>query len=299
MSGESLWAERFDKTTEDVFTLQDEVAAEIVSALSLEFAPDREEPRPVDPDAYDLLLRRLEPLRQFTAAGNLEARRYFKRAIALDPNYARAHANLALSYGRDVVFRYHVDSADELRRGMKAAEDALRLDDDIPQVHFAIGVLNLALRRHEDALAAARRAIEIDPNYADGHALLAQVSAHGGDLDEGLAAMRRANTLHPRSPFSYLWIEGHLLFLQGRYTEALPLLEEAVARNPAFYVGLVTFVATCGHLGITDAAEWTVAEARALNPAFSVRDEIARTPYRFASRRQLLEEGLKRAGVGE
>ena len=217
--------------------------------------------------------------------------------MALDPTFARAHANLALSYGRDVVFRYDTDSADNLRQGMKAAEDALRLDDDIPQVHFALGVLNLALRRYEDALAAARRAVEIDPNYADGHALVAQVSAHGGDLEEGLAAIHRAKTLHPRLPFSYLWIDGHLLFLQGRYTEALPHLEEAVARNPAFYLGLVTLAATYGHTGITDAAAWTVAEALALNPELSVRNEITETPYRFADRGRLLAEGLERAGV--
>jgi tetratricopeptide (TPR) repeat protein len=80
----------------------------------------------------------------------------------------------------------------------------------------------------------------------DGYALLAEVGVQGGDLNEALAAIRRAKLLNPRHPSSNYWIEGHILFQLARYDEAQPLLEEAVAHNPKFYRGLITLAANYG-----------------------------------------------------
>jgi TolB-like protein/DNA-binding winged helix-turn-helix (wHTH) protein len=295
----NVWAERFDRTDNDVFLLQDEVTKAIVGALSVKLASRAEEPRSVNPDAYDLLLHGLASLRRFTAEGNREARRYFERAVAFDPNYARAYANIALTYGREVVFRFDDDPGDGVRKGLAAARTAVELDDTIPQTQFALGVLNLAERHYDAAIIAARSAVALDHSYADAYALLGNVSAYGGDLREGLRAIRNAKRLNPHFPFSYLWVEGHILYLQGRYSEAWAPLEEVVNRNPAFYLGLLLLAADYGQLGLMEKADWTISEALIQNPALSLETELRAAPYRQEDRRLRFEEGLRKAGLAE
>jgi TolB-like protein/DNA-binding winged helix-turn-helix (wHTH) protein/Tfp pilus assembly protein PilF len=296
--GFNLWTERFDTDTQDPFSVQDSVLRQIVRALSLTL--DIEEPpsQRTEPDAYDMLLRGLEPFREYTAAGNIEARAYFERALKLDPEYARAYAYIAITYGRETVFRYSDEiSRPSIQKGLEAAITAIRLDPARPDAYFALGMLNLALGEYDNALAAARHSIRLDGNYSDGYALLGEVAVHGGDLDEALTAIRRAKLLHPHYPFSYDWIEGHILFQLGRYDEAEPLLEAAVEGNPGFYRGLITLAANFGQQGNASSAGKALAAALAINPDLALDREAAQTPYRFEERRRRLADGLRLAGL--
>jgi adenylate cyclase len=297
----NLWAGRYDRKLINLLELQDEVTKSIVSALSIKLTPNEDQlfanRRPVNPDAYDLLLRGLQPFRTFTASGNIEARRYFEKAIALEPDYARAYANLALSYGREIVFRFGENRPDLITLGLEKAEIAEKLDRSIPQIQFARAVLNLAARKHSEAISASLRAIELNSNYADGFAVLAQTSAFGDNLEEGLVAIRRAKQLNPRYPFSYLWVEGHILYLLKQYDKALPLLEEVIRRNPTFYIGLLTLSATYGQLELLEKVKWNNGEILTLKPDFSARVEGAELPYKQDIDRAHFIKGMLKAGL--
>jgi adenylate cyclase len=209
-------------------------------------------------------LRGLAPLRTFTREGIEEARRYFSRAIEIDPNYARAHANLALTYGTSIIFRLG-DNTTLHPIAVKEAELAVQLDPTLSQAQFALAVVRLAGRDFDAAIQAAREAIRLDPNYADGYAVLAQSLAFA-DKDEALSAIRTAMRLSPCYTFAYLWVEGHILFQLHRYQEARTILEEVVARNPAFLLGYLTLAATYGHLGLVDEADWISVELLTMSP---------------------------------
>jgi TolB-like protein/cytochrome c-type biogenesis protein CcmH/NrfG len=292
--GMNIWAERFDRSRQFPFDVQEEIVRHIVEALSLELGTTVEVARRVEPDAYYMLLRGLEPLRAHTQAGNAEARAYFERALELHPEYARAHANVALTFARETLFRYADDlSPASIERGVESAITAIRLDPGIPDAYLALATLNLALGEHGNALASARHAIRLDANFSDGYALLAEVGVHGGDLDEALTAIRRAKLLHPRYPFTYDWVEGHVLFQSGRYAEAEPLLVRAVEDNPEFYRGLVVLAANYGHQSDFDAAAATLARIVLINPDFSIVEEVKQSRYLFDDRRQRLADGLQ------
>ena len=117
---------------------------------------------------------------------------------------------------------------------MKPAEDALRLDEDIPQVQFALGVLishrgaTTMLSRQPAAPSRSTRTARMAARYSRRSARTAATSTRASPRCVVQNRFTRAFRI------SYLWIEGDLLFLQGRYTEALPLIEKAVVRNPAF-----------------------------------------------------------------
>ncbi len=301
-SGKTVWADRYDRDLGGVFDLQDDVSRAVTSALAIELTTSEqvqfEQRQSIDADAYDLLLRGLAPHRTFTAEGNHLARDFFRRAIEIDPTYARAHANLALTYGTSFVFRLGDDLA-ELPKALEAARRAVSLEPTLPQAQFALSVLLLSDRRHDEAIEAAREAIRLDPSYADGYAVLGQTLAYGGDKTEALTAIRTAKTLSPRYTFAYLWVEGHILFQLRRYDEARAVLEDVLARNPAFLVGHLTLAATYGHLRLTEEADWIAFEVLTLSPELSAFAEGQSAPYREERDRAHYVEGLLLAGIPE
>ena len=102
LGGQHLWADRYSGTMDDVFALQDKVIGEIVAALQLELPDTTGRSETSNPAAYDALLQGLERLRQGNEAETSAAIKAFERAVALDPDYARAHAWLAHTHGQIV-----------------------------------------------------------------------------------------------------------------------------------------------------------------------------------------------------
>lgn len=295
--GLNLWSERYDRDRRDPFDVQEDVTRQVTKALSLELGVPETVPQRIEPDAYYMLLKGLEPLRELTASGNAEARSYFLRALELDPEYARAHANVAVTYGRETLHRHPDDISDtSIADGLQAAITAIQLDPTIPHAYYALGVLNLAIKEYDNALAAARHAIQLDVNYSDGYALLAEAGVLGGDLDEALAAIRRARLLHPHHPFSYHWIEGHILFQLRRFDDAQPLLEAAVEANPSFLQARIVLAANYGHQGNVAKAQSMLNATRESHPEFA--SVLSQMPYRYDDRSGNLSEGLRKAGMG-
>ena len=194
-SGGHVWAERYDRELNDIFALQDEISQAIVEALKLRLLPREKraiERRGTDSvDAYNLFLM----ARQYRASGNEDARRaeavarLCARATEIDPNYAAAWALLAW------------------------AQTTLR---------FFIGRTNV------DGLAAAERAIALDPDLAEGHAAMANNLYRQSRLDEARQQIDRALRLDPES-YEVNTVAGLISFTQGRLNDAICYYEKAAA----------------------------------------------------------------------
>ncbi|MHC5066625.1 MAG: hypothetical protein ACYTG5_21925, partial [Planctomycetota bacterium] len=236
-------------------------------------------------------------LQRYTAQDLAGAREFYAKSIELDPRYARAYANISFSHSLDLLFGWSQDRAASIRQGMAAIERALKLDDRIPQAHFAMSNLLSAQERMPEATAASRRAIEVDPNYADGYAQLSGNLTYGGKPGEALEAISTAMRLNPRYSAVYLWIQGRALFLLGRNAQAVAALEEAVARNPSFDQSRLVLAATYASMGRQQDAEWEAEEILALRPEFSVLAEAREKPFVRAQDRQRYIEGLRQAGL--
>ena len=128
---------------------------------------------------------------------------------------------------------------------------------------------------------------------------MAIVQLYSGQLEESLAAIRKAKRLNPRFPFVYLWIEGHNYFLLEQYEKAIATMEEVLERNPAFEIARITLIESYGHLNMIDEANWEVDELLTLRPEYSL--EIARKES-LHNRSEDLEKllgGLRRAGISD
>jgi adenylate cyclase len=300
--GQHLWSDRFDRHLTDIFALQDEITRKIVTALAVELTGDEEirlgRATQVDPEAYDMLLRGLEHYRRYTQASNADAREFFKKAIALDPQFARAYADLALTYYYDAAFGSGAPE-EPIGKAAAYAQMALDLDDSLPQLHFALSDIYRMQGRHDDAIAAARRAIALDPNYADGYGVLGLSLIYAGEPEAGLEAIREAMRLNPRHPFFYVQNLGHAYFLMGQYEKAVPTFERVIERNPHFLQAHLLLAAAYSYLGRTEDAEWEVAEVETLSPGFSIKQELVRAQYKRPADLERYIGGLRKAGLPE
>jgi len=302
-NGGHMWAERFDGTMADVFALQDHVNRKIVAALEVNLtAADEKRFDQVETTvagAYDLVLRGVERYNVFNREAMVDARDLFRQAAALDPNYARTYANIALTYASEVNFFWSENREESIRLGLEFADKALALDDSIPQIYLTRSLLYLSQRQHQAALEAARRTIEVHPNYADGQATLAFIQSYSGKLEPALESLARAKQINPQGTGVYLAIEARILFLLGRYEEALGILEQALDRNPAFDRIHLHMAAVNAELGHLDEADWSVDEALAISPDISLAKERREAIYLRDSDLEHYVDALRKAGVPE
>ena len=160
-------------------------------------------------------MRGAELYRRFTPQENAQARALFEKAIALDPEFARAYANLAATHRQDGNMEWTQDreTSEELAYSLvqKAVELARRELEPKPSLPYALhqwGYVLLYRRQHQEASAAAEEAVQRNPNYADGYALGAHVLTYLGKPEEALRKTEEAIHLNPRYPFFYDFHRG-------------------------------------------------------------------------------------------
>ena len=287
----------------DIFSLQDDVNLEIVEEMKVKLTPAEEERlekvETTNTDAYDLLLRGLQQYTFYTGESMVAAREWFKKALELDPNYARAYSNIALTYGTEVNFYWTANRQESIEQGLKYANKALELDNSIPQIYLTRSILYISQRQHEAAIEAGMRTVEVFPDYADGYAALAFVLSYSGRYEQALAALARAKELNIQVTGVYHGVEGRILFLMGRYDDALVALEKSIELNPGFDRTHLTLAAVLARLDRIDDAEWSVEEALAISPDITLSKERREANYLHESDLEHYLGALRDAGVPE
>ncbi len=242
-----LWAETYDRRLADVFELQDEVASTVAKALELELVPLRELPttspvrpggamtHPSDPSitnsaAYEAYLKGRFYWNKRTPEALLQGLVWFERAIEADPRFAPAYSGLSDVY--NVTLTYTVLPGEEaIRRSEAAARKALELDPDLADAHTSLAAVLGHLGHTGKAMGSFQRALELNPNYVPALYWGAIVTITGGDLKGAFALIDRAHILDPVSATVNI-VHGNLLMFSRREEEALHYFREAVTLEP-------------------------------------------------------------------
>jgi adenylate cyclase len=300
-TGGHLWAERFDRDLTDIFEVQDDVTQKIVDALALNLtAGERQRlasSHTESLEAYDYLLRAREQLWRVTRETITRAREWLQKAIELDPEFASAHAFLALAHVLDYMNRWSASPPQSLQQAEEEAARAVALDDHDPYAHWALSIVNLYRRRHERAISEAERAIFLNPNSSEGHVGLGEALYYSGRSEEALECLDRAMRLNPYYPDVFLHFRALALFHLGRYEEAVATLKRRLARNTETDVSRVLLAATYGHLGRHDDARAEWREVFRVNPDYSLEYRRNMLPYKNAGDFELVVEGLRKANL--
>lgn len=301
-SGRHLWAERYDATLNDTFELQDAITGRIAAVLKVHLT-SREgalaRRYTASMEAYDYFLRGLDHYGRRGFDDVESAKAFYEKAIALDPGFARAHANLGLVYARQAIDGWAADAQAPLDRASVLTEKALALDDGLADVHFVDAYVALFRRDYERALRALDRALVLRPSYADAHGLLAWVLHFAGRPEQARPALRQAIQLNPRVPSPYLLVQGEIDFTAGRYDEAIGSFERALAMNPAAPRTHLVLAAAYALAGRTDDARWAIEQLLASHPGASRSRLQSAFPFKDPSQLERLLDALQKAGLPE
>jgi adenylate cyclase len=302
-TGFQKWAASYDRPTSQVFEVQEEVTDRIVEALALRVS-DQERQRLAERStnnlkAYDAFLEGQAASKLGTPASNRQAQRAYLRAIELDPDYGRAYGALAFTLA--VAFRrgWTDTPLETLARALDLAKRGVALDDSIPQTHWALGYVYLMRRELEPAEAAAKRSIEIAPNYADGYGLLALINNNLGRPQMAIDQVTKGIKLNPYYTWDYPYNLGRAYYTLGHYEEAITALETAQERNENAAPIKLFLIASYVRTGRMGDAEWQVEELQMVNPEETISHTDNAIPISDPELKQAFLEDLRRAGLPE
>jgi TolB-like protein/cytochrome c-type biogenesis protein CcmH/NrfG len=295
VSGDHLWAERFDRNLEDIFAVQDEVTGKIVEALLGRLrAPPPPRNRPKNLEAYDLCVR-ARRLMDDSPQTAREAHLMLTRAVSLDPGYAEAYRWLAINHWMGWI---HCGGPTESTRSvaLELARKAVAIDPNDAGCRWILAYLLAYERSFAEADAEFAKAIELDPNEADTWAALSDIAVLAGRVEEGLEHIRKAFRLNPFPASWYYLTLGQAQYAAGEYEAAV----ETLRRDETYRTSSRRFLAaSLAQLGRLDEARAEVELFLVGNPYFTIRHWAAAEPFRDAATLEHFVDGYRKAGLPE
>jgi adenylate cyclase len=303
-TGNHLWAEKYDRNLEDVFEIQDEITQNIVGALEPQMvvAEDIRSRRKnvQNLDAWDLVIQALARIGEFSERASEEAIELLDRAIGIDPTYARAYSQKA----RTLAWQIHQgwkDIESTLPMAIDAAEMAIRYDPDEPWAYIAWTFIAPITRDADKLFWSARKAIELNPNFALAHSNLGAAYALTGRGDQAFEWIEKARRLSPRDIFrdEFDVHTGMAHFQLGDYRKAAEFAARASMPRPEHVYPHLILASSYGHLGALDAAREEVSRIARLAPDFSLATADKACVFVLADDRGRFLDGLRKAGLPE
>jgi adenylate cyclase len=299
-TGKHIWAQRYDRELRDIFSVQDEITGNVVASLEPhlyeEEAVRAASQPPESIDAWGHVVRALGLINRVGQRQNEEAQVLLRRAIEIEPSYAKAHAVLGWAVWWATQAYWWPDFGEGHREAEKHAEDALSFDPAEPWGRMVLGLCLSTARHHEQALIELRAALDINPNFAVGRMALGWGLLRAGQIEAAIDETSKPLRMSPMDSFAGLYTAIHGLALLGarRFSEALPFLRSSTtfAGYPGHYNSLISCL---GHLGLLEEAKFFIEARNRVGPP--IRVSLLRRNLGGFAHCDVFVEGLLKAGV--
>jgi len=271
--GTHLWAERYDRSIEDIFAIQDEITLVLATEMQVKLT-EGEEARlryttTSNVEAWTYWVQGLSEFRQAPhKEQNRRMRSHWEKALALDPCSAALNAMLGFAHYADARYGLWDDRETALAKARAYVERAFELDRENSDAYTTSSLVFLLHGRHDEAVSDARKAIELAPGSAHAATFASFVLASSGHPDEAKNQIEKAITLSPNYPPYYLGHLGNAYRLLGKSEEAIAALKAYDARSPGF--GLTDLVIAYQENGQPNEAKQTAKRLLALRPSFTI-----------------------------
>jgi adenylate cyclase len=303
VTGAHIWADRFERDLTDVFALQDEVTAAVVSAiqpklLQTEIAMAAQR-RPENLTAYDFYLRALPQFRLETHEGLRETIRLAHRALELDPGFGLAAALAGSCHMRNVLWGYAADPQFDRKEAVRLVRLAMSIDDGDPDTLAAASVISaFMVGDRESGIEMVDRAVALNPNSFNAWNSRGWVYKVAGLPEEAIRSLERAMRMSPVDPQLYEVFSGMALALieLRRFDEASVAAKKAQRQNPSYPPAYYCLASAFAHLGRDAEAREAATRLLQVDPAFTISARMGRRRQAHA---KLLIEGFRKAGLPE
>lgn len=303
-TGAHLWAERFETTLDDIFELQDEIAASVAGAITpqLERAEiERAKRKPTESlDAYDYYLRGMANLHRGTREAIDQALPQFHRARELDPDFASAYAMAAWCYFWRKVNGWMTDRAAEVAEGARLARRAVEQGrNDAVALTRSGHALGHLVGDLDGGIALLDRALVLNPNLAAAWFLGGFLRVWHGEPEGAVEHFARAMRLSPLDPEMYRMQAGMAVahLFAGRFDTASAWAEKAFRDLPSFLVVVAIIAASHALAGRAEEARQAMDRLRQLDPALRIANLKDWLPIHRPEDLAIFAEGLRRAGL--
>ena len=304
LSGQEVWADKYDRDLVDVFAVQDEITGVIVATLAGQIAHERYRRTTSlsseSVDAYDHVLRAIEHGFRVEPHDNVLARQSAERAVELDSSSARAHAIIALTCLNEGNNFWVADPLSRFDRALVHAKRAVGEDALDPLAHAMLGMADLLTNRdYVLAVKHIERAVELNPSGAYYRGLWCYVLAFCGQPEKALEEIDLAIRMNPKSPGLHIGFRSRALFLLRRLEEALPDLQLQVTLMPGHSNGLAYCAATYAALGRRDEAQVLIKQMAETTPHYRLAAVRKIMPFPDPADVEFFAAMLEKAGMAE
>jgi adenylate cyclase len=307
LTGHLLWAEGYDRELKDILAVQGEITKKIITALEVKLSEGEQArvfARGTDNvEAWALGVKAWKLATKYTKENMAKARELLERAKKLDPDYPFLWTIQAQTHFVAARFRWTKSPAESYKLALESAKKALTLDEKDPMAHGFLGTIYLLQRQHEKAIAEGERAIALDPNYADGYAMLSQIMRYSGRFEEAFKLINKGMRLCPIPRVFYTWNLCNTYVDLGRYEEAIEVAKQLQERclkgecNPAF--GKTELIVSYMGLGREEEAKAEAEEYLRLRPTHSLEYHRKARPYKEPAHLRRYLNALRKAGIPE
>jgi adenylate cyclase len=298
ISGNHLWAERYDRDLKDIFAVQDELTKKIITAMQVELTSG--EQARVDAkgtenlQAYLKFLQAREYVNKLNKEGNAIGRQLAQESIELDPEYPMPYRILAATHRMDVFLGISKSPKESIETCMKLLNKAIELDDTYAEAYGALGFTLSMVGQHDQAVATAEKAVALDPNSANSYAMLGHTLRMADRPKEAIQAYSNAIRLNPKPPTFYQFGLGMSYSLDGQYEKGIQWCEKAVKQNPNDFIARIMLTAAYSMAGRDEKARAEATEVLRINPKYSLTRAEERATYKYKDK---MIAALRKAGL--
>ena len=292
-----IWAEKYDRTLDDIFAIQDEVTAAIVATLPGRIEAQQQDQlarkKPGNLAAYECLLVAKVLHHKSNREDNKKALELVDRAIELDPEYAHAHVWRGCILGQAWGYGWCEDKEAMLGQAQASSERAAQFDDNDADIHRLLAAIDILHHNFTRSKYHQERALELNPNYDLVVVQMGELYTWTGEAEKGVEWITKAMRLNPHHPLRFWSHLGKAHFTGKNYQAAL----QAFDHLPSLDTAQQAFAIAChGWLGDKQAAERQLQTLDALDPQFSMDQLLATLHYENEADLQHLCTGLEMAG---
>jgi adenylate cyclase len=305
LTGNHLWAERYDRDLKDIFALQDEITMKILTGVQVKltegghvWSPEKYYKGKKGLDCYLKLTEASGYYNRFNIEDNNLARRMIEEAIAMCPENPMGYVSLGWTYHNDYYLGNTKSPRETIEKAIELAQKALGMDDSIADAHGELCALYPLKREYEKAIAEGERGVALNPGGTLVLNVYANALRYAGKPEEAIPIFQKAIRLNPFGPSYSYHNFGHTLRSARRFEEAVSAYKKAIQIAPDNIMAHIGLASTYSMMGREKDARAEAAEVLKINPKFSL-DNWARvlSAYKDQSETDIMVTALRKAGL--
>jgi adenylate cyclase len=307
LTGDHLWAERYDRDLKDIFALQDEIVVKILTAVQVKLGLGTEafrvekysEKYYQGKQGLDCYLKLMAAFPSFTRGNiesNNEARRMIGEEIAMCPENPLGYMYLGWVNLFDYILGNTKSPRETIEKGIELAQKALTMDDSIGVAHALMGELYAYTREYDKAIAEAERGVALNPGGMTCVRSYGLCLCYAGRPEEAIPVFQKAIRISPSFHWSYVTL-GMALRMTGRFEEAVSAYKKAIQLEPNNIFTHVQLAATYSLMGREKEAHAEAAEVLRINPKFSLDNYAKTVTFKDQSETDKFVNAIRKVGL--